>query len=113
MEIIKERQRIRHNNSQTCSAFEYPSREPKINGAVTRVKGRYPLRGWVMNKKCTELVYILRGSGTITVEGKRSAFAKGDMIVIPPGEKYFWRATSTMFVAATPAWYPEQHEAVD
>src|SRR5687768_4211182 len=113
MEIVIKKQSIQHKNSDTCIAHEYPSNEKDINGAVVEVKGRYPLTGRVVNKKCKELIYILRGSGTIVVDGKKISFKVGDILIISPGEKYYWDAHSTMFVASTPAWYLAQHQSVE
>ena len=47
------------------------------------------------------------------VEGKEVELQEGDMILIEPGERYFWDGNLTMFVPCTPAWYPGQHKKVE
>jgi len=113
MKIIYKNQTEIFKNSDACTAIEYPLGEKDINGAVIELKGRYPDKGRVVNLKCKELSYIVEGCGKVVVEGKEVQFNKGDLILIEPGEKYFWEGTLTMFVPCVPAWYPEQHKEVE
>lgn len=113
MEFIAKNQRVVHKNSDTCIAQEYPSRQADINGAVIELTGRYPAVGRVTNLKCKELVYILQGSGKLVTDDRVIAFHEGDMVIIEPGEKYYWDAHCTQLVSTTPAWYPEQHKVVE
>ncbi len=113
MKIVYKNQVERFKNSESCTAFEYPLGDKDINGAVIELNGRYPGKGRVINLKCKELAYVIKGSGKVVVEGKEIKFQEGDLILIEPGEKYFWEGDLTMFVPCTPAWYPEQHKEVE
>lgn len=83
-----------------------------MNGAVIELNGRYPDVGWVTNLKCKELVYIMRGTGKLIIDENEAFLSEGDMVLILPGEKYFWEGSMTLFTASTPAWTIEQHRHV-
>lgn len=112
MEIVYKNQTKTFKNSDVCVAVEYPMKDNDINGAVIKIEGRYPDKGRVVNLKCKELVYIVEGSGEITIEEKNIKFRKGDSILINSKEKYFFDGNMTMFISCTPAWYIEQHKEV-
>ncbi|HUW22286.1 MAG TPA: cupin domain-containing protein [Candidatus Bathyarchaeia archaeon] len=113
MKLVRKTQTKRHKNSQVCLAIEYPLGDKKINGAVIKLKGRYPDHGRVVNLRCKELAFIIRGNGNVVVEGQKLELNPGDLVLIEPGEKYYWQGNLTMFVPSAPAWYPEQHRETD
>lgn len=98
---------------KTMTAYEYPTIDKALHGAVVKLAGRYPEQGRVVNEKCTEVGYVIAGSGKIVIEGEEISFNEGDQILIKPGEKYYWEAKATMFMPCAPAWYAEQHNEVD
>lgn len=113
MKVIRKDQTKTFKNSDACTAIEYPLEDKDVNGAIIELSGRYPEKGRVVNLKCKELAYIIEGSGRLVVEGKEVSLSKSDLVLIEPGEKYFWEANLIMFVPCVPAWYPEQHKEVD
>lgn len=110
MKIVRSNQTNKFKNSNSCLALEYPMGDKDINGAVVKLSGRYPDKGFVANLKCKELAYIVQGSGKVNIEGKDIILKKGDLVLIEPKEKYYWEGKLTMFIPCTPAWYPEQHK---
>ncbi len=112
MKIVHSNQTTKHINSKGCMTIEYPLGDKDINGAVIRLYGREPDKGRAMNTKCKELAYIISGSGKVVVNGKKVRFKKGDLILIKPGEKFYWQGKATMFMPCNPAWYPEQYKMV-
>ena len=113
MNVAHKNQVVRHQNSPICIAFEYPLKDTDINGAVIQLSGRYPAQGRATNTQCKELAYVIEGSGKIVVDGKEVTLAQGDVILIKPGEKFYWDGIMTLFISCTPAWTPEQHKYVD
>lgn len=113
MKVVHRSQTKEHKNSDVCIATEYPLGDRDINGAVIRLTGRYPDEGRVVNRECKEMAYVIGGSGRLVVEGEELELEEGSLVLIEPGERYFWEGDLTMFVPCTPAWYPEQHEEVD
>ncbi|MCK5084237.1 MAG: cupin domain-containing protein [Candidatus Pacebacteria bacterium] len=112
MKIIHKNQAEIHENSDVCSAIEYPSDDKDINGAVIELSGRYPDKGRTVNLECKEMAYIIKGSGELVIEDKEIKLDEGDLILIDKGEKYFWNGNLTMFISCMPAWYHEQHKKV-
>lgn len=112
MQIIYKNQTNTHKNSDKCVAIEYPLNDKDISGAIIELKGRYPNKGRVVNEKCKELAYIIKGSGLINIENKEFEIQQGDLILINPNEKYYWDGNLTMFMPSAPAWYPEQHKEI-
>jgi mannose-6-phosphate isomerase-like protein (cupin superfamily) len=112
MNIVRKVDAKEFKNSDVCTAFEYPLGDKDINGAVIKLDGRYPDTGRVTNKACKELVFVVRGSGKVVVEGQETELSEGDLAIILPGEKYYFEGKLEMFMPCTPAWYPEQHEEV-
>ena len=47
------------------------------------------------------------------VEGEEVNLNQGDLILIEPGEKYFWQGNLKLFISSTPAWSPEQYKEVE
>lgn len=113
MKLVKKDERVEFKNSDACTAYEYPFEDGDINGAVITLAGRYPDAGRVRNNACKELVYIIHGSGKVVVEGNDTPLTTGDMILLLPGEKYYFEGELEMLMPCTPAWYPEQHEEVE
>lgn len=113
MKIIHPNQTQCFKNGENCVAIEYPLGDRDINGAVISLSGRYPEKGRVVNLKCKELAYVIRGSGKIVLEDEVVDLDEGDLILIESGERYFWDGNLTMFVPCVPAWYSGQHEEVD
>lgn len=112
MKIVYKNQTKVFKNSDVCTAIEYSLGDKDINGAIIKLNGRYPDKGRMVNLECKELVYIIKGSGKVTVESNEIELKEGDLILIKPGEKYFWEGKFDMFVSCAPAWRPEQHKSI-
>lgn len=113
MKIIHKEQTKIFKAGDTCVAAEYHIGDKDIDGTVIELSGRYPETNRVVNLKCKELAYIIKGSGRVVIEDKEIKFNEGDLMLIDAGEKYFWEGKATMFMPCTPAWYPEQHKEVE
>jgi mannose-6-phosphate isomerase-like protein (cupin superfamily) len=113
MKIITSNKAVAHKNSEDCVAYEYEFQgEKDINGAVIKLTGRYPESGRALNDICKELTYIVEGKGTLNQGGETHELSKGDMLLIQPGESYYFEGMLTMFISSSPAWYPEQHHNI-
>lgn len=110
---IRKDQRKKIVVGQALVSYEYPLPDKDINIAVVSLRGRYPEQGFVVNSVCTELVYIVAGQGTVVVGGEPLGVSEGDVVLIKPGQQYFWQGTVTMLISATPAWYSEQHKKIE
>ncbi len=110
MEIIHGEQAGKFRNDKNCFGIVYPLKDKDIDLAVIEITGRSPVKGRAVNLECKELVYIIRGSGMVVVEGKRINLRKGDLVLIKQKEKYYFEGKMTMIVPCAPAWRPDQHK---
>ncbi|SRR5581483_1472780 len=110
MEYIKHTSAVIHRTSPNCKAYEYPMENSEMNMCVVEISERYPENGYAKNRKCSEMGYILKGSGKLVTETDVVALTPGDLVFIPRGEKYYWEGNMMIVLSATPAWHPEQHE---
>jgi mannose-6-phosphate isomerase-like protein (cupin superfamily) len=113
MKCVPESNSIIVKVTETCTVTEYPDGDKEIWGAVVKVNGRYPQRGFTVNQKCKELVYFMRGKGRLVLEHESINVKKGDQVVINPGEKFYWEGKLVMFMPCFPAWYPQQHKVTE
>ena len=112
MKIVKKDQRKEFENGDYCIAFEYPMEDKNINGAVIKLSGRYPDKGWAVNEICKEMGYIISGSGKLVVEDKEYELSAGDLVLINPGEKFYWQGNMEIFMPCAPVWSPDQYKTV-
>jgi mannose-6-phosphate isomerase-like protein (cupin superfamily) len=113
MKIVYKNQTKKFKNSEVCTALEYPMEDKDINGAVIELAGRYPDKGRTVNLECKEMAFVIEGKGKVVIEGKEVELNEGDLVLIEPGEKFFWQGNLKMFVPCTPSWTPEQHKQVE
>ncbi len=112
MEITKKEQsQVFHNGNVT--AHEYPTKNKNISGGFVEIRGRHPEKGWICNQECTELVFITKGSVTLTTEKESVFLNEMDQVIINPKERYYWDGNCVAFVPSTPPWTPEQTEIVE
>ena len=110
MEYVAQKNAIRHENSANCIVHEYPMKNGEMNIGVAEITGRYPDQGYAINHQCIEMGYVIKGSGKLVTETQNVNLSVGDVILIPPGEKYYWEGNLTVVLPCTPAWNLEQHE---
>lgn len=110
MEHVKRQEAEGIQKTLGCVVHEYITKHAAINMAVVDIQGRYPDAGCVINHACTEMGYVVKGTGWLVTESHTAPLAEGDVILIPQGEKYHWEGRLTVVLAVAPAWYPAQHE---
>lgn len=76
MKIVKKSQSQEFKNGSNCAVYEYPMGDNAINGAVVKLKGRYPDKGSSVNTVCKLMAYIVDGGGAIFVDGKKQKSRK-------------------------------------
>jgi len=113
MKIVHKNQAKEFKNSDACIAFEYQLEDKDINGTIIELNGRYPSKGKAVNLKCKELAYIIEGSGKIVIQKEETKLNQRDMVLIQPGEEYFWEGNLKMLLCCSPAWSPEQYKEID
>lgn len=102
-----------HKNSNLCIATEYDIGDKDIDIATAIINGRYPEKGYCVNTKVKEIIFVIEGRGAIYKENQSISFKAGDVIFIDKNEKYYWNAKCKVTMSCYPAWYPEQHIEVE
>ena len=113
MEIIRESQKRTINLSSAAVVHEYDTHDGFISGAAIEIRGRYPERGFCVNQKIKELVYVISGHGRIITAVGETELAAGDTIFIDHKEKYAWDGDMVFYAVTAPSFDPSQHVEVD
>jgi len=113
MKIALQHQATKKVNNASCTVIEYPLNHEMLDFAIATISGRYPDARRVVNQQCAELGYVIEGSGKIVVNHKEYQLNAGDIVIIEPGEKYYWEGNMKLFLSCRPAWYKDQHQVVD
>ncbi|MDD3181611.1 MAG: hypothetical protein PHD48_02250 [Alphaproteobacteria bacterium] len=113
MQIVRENEKRTIRPLRAVTIHEYDTHNADLSGATAEIKGRYPERGYVMNKVCKELVFIMEGGGKLIMPSGETMFAKGDILFLDINEKYAWEGDMVLFMATTPLFDPAQHVEVD
>ena len=103
---------VKFENSPVCFGYEASFEDAPMNGALITVSGRYPDTGYVMNEVCSELAFVVRGSGKVCTATETIEFGLHDTVLLQPGEKFYWQGDFDIYTVCTPAFYPEQHKEV-
>ena len=90
----------------------HPTGEQTI--VMVEQHGVFPEKGYAVNDRCTETIYMLEGSFTITVNEVEHTLNPGELMMILPGERHVIRGDGKSLDIITPAWDPNQnHHIVD
>lgn len=81
--------------------------------AVVKMDGVYPEKGWSVNDKCTETMYLQEGELVIEIEEEIFRLKPGDIISVVPGKKYRVRGKATTVDVITPAWDKKQNHIIE
>lgn len=95
-----------------CTVFS-PDRNSVQSIAVVEQDGRYPEKGFSINSKCTETIFVLKGKFKVTYGDKKFILKSEDVFYIEPGYKYSISGKGVNLVAVTPAWDKSQNTIVN
>jgi mannose-6-phosphate isomerase-like protein (cupin superfamily) len=114
MKISLKHQAIDKHSNNVCIVTEHILIKDKmLDMASAKLTGRYLSIGYALNQECKEMAYVSDGAGIIVVNGKEHMIQTGDLILIEPGEKFYWEGNMTIVIACTPAWTKEQYQLVN
>ncbi len=99
-------------HGETCVVSEYRLDDERIDAAIATIDGRYPDEGWVRNHVSAETAYVVSGSGKVVTEDEEAALEPGDVVLIEPGEKFYWEGKMSLFITCAPAWKYGQYEHI-
>jgi mannose-6-phosphate isomerase-like protein (cupin superfamily) len=114
--LVRKEDRKEKRLSENATVWEYHHHFPSkaIGFAVSKLNNRVPDSGYMRNKVCAELYYVLSGSATVFVEGEKFEIGEGDVLLIEPGKKFYVEANDLhVAIPTAPAFYAEQWEHVE
>ena len=78
-------------------------------------KSRFPLEGFLVSKKVTEIVMLLEGAGSVFVNGNEFKLVREAVMFIPKGSEFYFVPSPEMKILSItgPAWYPRQQTGLD
>ena len=65
-----------------------------------------------IHHKSAFIYYILEGRGTWVIEGEEHEAGAGDVVIVPPGKRIYFRGNLKQICVTSPAWEQEQEEHV-
>ena len=80
---------------------------------------RFPKQGFLVNNKVNEMIWLLRGAGSIIVkqgeEEQKLCLEKDTLVFIPKKTLFYFAPEPSMEIlsATGPAWYPKQQTGLD
>ncbi len=58
------------------------------------------------------IFYVIEGSGVWTIEGREYPVAATDVVVVPPGQRFYYRGKLKQLCITAPAWQAEHEHHV-
>ena len=111
--VLKASQAVTMQGDHVSRFFEYQFDFQRASLGVSEINGRYPAAGYDIDSEVEQIWYVENGSGIIWIGGSEHAVKHGDMIHIPPGDKFWIQgAELRLIVASGPPWFPDQHKHV-
>jgi len=62
-----------------------------------------------IHHKSAFVYYILEGKGTWIIEGEKKEAEAGDVVIVPPGKRFYFTGSLKQLCITAPAW-EEKHE---
>ena len=112
MNLVRKESRERHANG-ACTVYEYPHNDSQAGVAYAEIRGRYPDKGRALNEMSKEFVLVVKGKGSVSVEGKSLELKEGDSALIMQGERYFFDGSFDAFLCNSPPWSKAQYREVE
>ncbi len=113
MQIVRKSDRLTLTPEPDVKIYEYETDDAFLSGAVAEIDGRYPDRGFCVNERLKELVYVIAGQGLLVFRNKSVPFEAGDTLFIDHGEAFAWEGQMTLYIATAPKFDPAQHKEID
>ena len=112
--LIKKEDRVQIQISLDSYVWEYPLNNKELGVCSSKITGRFPERGIVVNKECDEIYCVISGRGKVFIEDEKFALEEGDVLWIKAGKKYYVEGNElVLIVVNSPEWYVEQTEIFD
>ena len=102
-------------NLGTKIIYKFPTRTKLFDIAHMVVNGRHPEnpKEFILESDCHFMIYVIKGKGKIYVGDNIFQVVVGDVIDVPPGNKFACEGKGFEYITFdAPAFYPEQSEII-
>lgn len=102
-------------NLGTKVIYKFPTQTKLFDLARMVVNGRHPEnpKEFILESDCHFMIYVIKGSGKIYAGDEMFSVSAGDVIYVPPGNKFACEGKDFEYITFdTPAFYPEQSEII-
>ena len=89
-----------------------PSEDGSHSVAYVKMDGVYPEKGYSLNDRCSESIYLISGQLTLTANGTECVLRPGDLFVVTPGTKYSIKGRGEALDLITPVWDKSQNHII-
>ena len=111
--LIKKQVAKIKNVSSTAVVYEYPNHSQNLGLAMSEIKGRLPETGFMINKICDEIYFVIDGFGKITYKNAVYELEKNDLFFIEKDTPFFVEGDCLkLFLVTTPAFFQNQWENI-
>lgn len=111
--VIKKSQAITTQDVGTSRFREYRFDFKNASLGVSEISGRYPESGYDVDEQVEQSWYVESGNGTVWIGGDEHPLEPGDMVHLPPGEKFWIEGAMLRLIAASsPEWFEAQHKHI-
>lgn len=112
--LIKKLETDKFENTKNCTVWNYNFPNKDLGCATARINGRYPDEKRSVNLECSQIYFVMSGSGFIHSDKGDFEIEQGDAYFFEKGEKY-WVEGKELFISLVnaPEWSPEQYKSVD
>ena len=99
-------------NSDVCFGREYTPSAGAIDVAKISIRGEFPGDGrYGYLEESHEMAVVVSGEGYIeTASGEHCDLKVGDVVYVPPMERFRWGGTMDLIVPCSPAFNPSKHK---
>ena len=111
--IIKKNQAVEFEK-QGVKMRVYNSREQCPEAAVVYQETEKGHFEEFYHSRSNFIFYIIEGSGTWFIEDKPNPVEAGDVVIIPPGQRFYYKGSLKQVCITAPAWEEEfEHHVRD
>lgn len=85
----------------------------EVGMSYQELSGRGPKSGRYLNKVCSEIFFVVNGSGVFVVGDERYQVQEKDVVVVEPNTPFHIETDNIVYITITrPNWYEEQYELI-
>jgi len=116
--LVKKSEAVQIKNAKESFVKVYDFERKELGIVVSKINSNYPDKGFVINKECDEIYYVLSGEAKVYFkdenEEKVFEIKEGDALFLEKNKAFRVETNNLEIIAPTaPKWFEEQYKNVD